>query len=417
MKKSLIIFLIILFASSAFGQSSWNLIRIDYTINLKTVKFFDAQTGYTLSENCIYKSTNGGINWNSIYCGRISDIFMCSPLIMYHSNSSSLPPYTCGFSKTTNGGYNWTSLFSTNPEPLINIFFYDEITGWVSNPTMLYITTNGSNFYTTTLPTNISYISGNKAIHFINQNTGYFVGNNKFLYKSTNKGFNWVQWGLPDLNLLYYTFTDSLTGYISGYAGSSSVPGIVKKTINGGLNWTEVLRDTTSSIPKMSFVNSYTGYAVAGSKKLYRTTNGGLNWSMQIPDTSALASIIGIHFINAYTGWLVGNYGAVLYTSNGGATFAEEPVAAVPDKFRLGQNYPNPFNSSSKFKFETGKLSNVKISVYDIQGREVQTILNEKLIPGIYEVNFDGSGLNSGVYFYRMSVGNYSETKRMILMK
>lgn len=415
MKKSFTIFLIIFFASSAFGQSSWNLIRIDYTINLRFVKFFDAQTGYTLSENCIYKSTNGGINWNSIYCGRTSDIFMCSPMVMYNTNSSSLPPYTQGVAKTTNGGYNWVGLFSTDPNSLGNIFFYDEITGWVSNYIdKLYVTYNGSSFSTIILPTSIS---GNKAIYFINQNTGFFISSSKSLYKSTNKGFTWAQWGMPDLNLLNYTFTDSLTGYISGYAGSSSVPGLIKKTTNGGVNWTEILRDTISPIPKISFVNSYTGYAVAGSKKLYRTANGGLNWSMQIPDTSTLASIIGIHFINAYTGWLVGNFGAVLYTSNGGATFTEEPIASVPDKFRLGQNYPNPFNSSSKFKFETGKLSNVKITVYDIQGREVQTILNEKLIPGIYEVNFDGSGLNSGVYFYRMSAGNYTETKKMILAK
>lgn len=411
MKKSLIIFLIILFASSSFGQSSWNLIRIDFTINLRTVKFFDAQTGYTLSENCIYKSTNGGINWNPIYCDKISDIFMCSPLIMYRSYSGT---YSSAFAKTTNGGYDWVTLISGSQQSLGNIFFYDENTGWVSNSSdLLYITTNGSNFYTTTLPTNIG---SNKPIYFTNQNTGYFIGSNRYLYKSTNKGFNWVQWGLPDMYMSNYTFTDSSTGYMCGYY-ASSVPGLIKKTTNGGVNWTEILRDTASSIPKISFVNSYTGYAVAGSKKLYRTTNGGLNWSMQIPDTSSLASIIGIHFIDAYTGWLVGNYGAVLYTSNGGSTFSEEPVAAVPDKFRLGQNYPNPFNNSSKFKFETGKLGNVKISVYDIQGREVQIILNKKLIPGIYEVNFDGSGLNSGVYFYKMSAGNYNETKRMILMK
>lgn len=415
MKKSLIIFLIILFASSSFGQSSWNLIRIDYTINLRTVKFFDAQTGYTLSENCIYKSTNGGINWTAIFCSSINDVFMCSPLVMYRSFSGTLPPYSKSVAKTSDGGYNWVTLISGSTASLGNIFFYDENTGWVSNSSnLLYITTNGSSFYTTTLPTNIG---SNKPIYFTNQNTGYFIGSNRYLYKSTNKGFNWVQWGLPDMYMANYTFTDSLTGYISGYAGSSSVPGLIKKTTNGGANWTEILRDTASSIPKMSFVNSYTGYAVAGSKKLYRTTNGGLNWSMQIPDTSSLASIIGIHFINAYTGWLVGNYGAVLYTSNGGSTFAEEPVASVPDKFRLGQNYPNPFNSSSKFKFETGRLGNVKISVYDIQGREVQTILNKKLIPGIYEVNFDDSGLNSGVYFYRMSAGNYSETKKMIIVK
>ncbi len=412
MKKSLTIF-IILFVSSVFGQSSWNLIRIDYTINFNTVKFFNAQIGYILNDNqCIFKSTNGGINWNSIFCGSIRDIFMCSPLVMYRSYSGT---YSSAFAKSTNEGSSWVTLISGSTSSLGNIFFYDENTGWVSNSSnLLYVTTNGSNFSEITLPVNLRNLY--KPIFFINPTTGYYISTDSRVYKSTNRGFNWVLWGIPDLYVENYLFTDSLTGYMCGYY-YNYVPGLLKKTTNGGVNWTEVLRDTTATITRLFFIDSHTGYALAGSKKLYRTANGGLNWSMQIPDTSALASIRGIHFINAYTGWLVGNYGAVLYTSNGGSTFAEEPVASVPDKFRLGQNYPNPFNSSSKFKFETGKLGSVKISVYDIQGREIETILNKKLIPGIYEVNFDGSMLTSGIYFYRMIAGNYSETKRMILIR
>jgi len=62
-------------------------------------------------------------------------------------------------------------------------------------------------------------------------------------------------------------------------------------------------------------------------------------------------------------------------------------------------------------------LGDVKIVVYDIQGREVQTLVNEKLSAGTYEVKFDGSMLTSGVYFYKLSAGDFSETKRMILIK
>ena len=89
----------------------------------------------------------------------------------------------------------------------------------------------------------------------------------------------------------------------------------------------------------------------------------------------------------------------------------------VPLSYSLGQNYPNPFNSSSKLKFEIANLRDVKIIVYDIMGREVKTLVNERLQPGTYEVTFDSSMLSSGVYFYRLVAGEFSETKRMLLIK
>jgi hypothetical protein len=89
----------------------------------------------------------------------------------------------------------------------------------------------------------------------------------------------------------------------------------------------------------------------------------------------------------------------------------------IPDKYSLLQNYPNPFNSTSNFKFEISKLSDVKIVVFDIAGREVQTLVNERLQPGTYEASFDGSMLTSGVYFYRLTTDGFTETKRMVLLK
>jgi hypothetical protein len=89
----------------------------------------------------------------------------------------------------------------------------------------------------------------------------------------------------------------------------------------------------------------------------------------------------------------------------------------VPSSYSLSQNYPNPFNNSSKFKVQNSKLEHLKITVYDINGKEVQTLVNEVLQPGSYEIMFDGDGLNSGVYFYQLTAGNYRETRRMALIK
>jgi hypothetical protein len=99
--------------------------------------------------------------------------------------------------------------------------------------------------------------------------------------------------------------------------------------------------------------------------------------------------------------------------------------SVVPSSYSLGQNYPNPFNPITKIKFDVPPLSfpNVSIGnpvvlkVYDITGREVQTLVNESLKPGTYEVSFDGSSLNSGVYFYKLVTEGFTETKKMILIK
>jgi enterochelin esterase-like enzyme len=87
------------------------------------------------------------------------------------------------------------------------------------------------------------------------------------------------------------------------------------------------------------------------------------------------------------------------------------------DVFILHQNYPNPFNPSTKINFAVPQSSNVIIKVFDILGKEVETIINEEKPAGSYEVKFDATGLTSGVYFYQIKSGDYIETKKMILMK
>lgn len=94
----------------------------------------------------------------------------------------------------------------------------------------------------------------------------------------------------------------------------------------------------------------------------------------------------------------------------------------VPGSFALSQNYPNPFNPDTKIKFTIPVLSKynneaITLKVFDILGREVSVLINERLNPGIYEVTFDGSNLTSGIYFYRLQMGVYSDTKRMVLLK
>ena len=90
---------------------------------------------------------------------------------------------------------------------------------------------------------------------------------------------------------------------------------------------------------------------------------------------------------------------------------------SVPNKYELEQNYPNPFNPATKIQFAIPKSGQVALKVFDISGREVQTLHNGYLNAGYYETTFSGAGLASGIYFYRLESGSYTEIRRMAFIK
>lgn len=116
------------------------------------------------------------------------------------------------------------------------------------------------------------------------------------------------------------------------------------------------------------------------------------------------------------------------YTSNGFiryAGFVENPNTVgiqltnseIPRDFTLYQNFPNPFNPSTNIKFDLPKSEFVKIVIYNIIGQQVKILVNEYLQAGSYKISFDGSDIPSGVYFYRLIAGEFTETKKMLLIK
>jgi hypothetical protein len=158
---------------------------------------------------------------------------------------------------------------------------------------------------------------------------------------------------------------------------------------------------------------------------IYMTNNNGVNWynrNQGIPPS----------YLNQFSELFISdNYIFAGAGSNGAwrrqltdIIGVENISTEVPSEYLLKQNYPNPFNPSTKIRFEvmrspTGTFGDdmVTLVVYDVMGREVQTLVNERLQPGIYETTFNGEGLSSGIYFYRMRAGGYTETKRMMLIR
>lgn len=89
----------------------------------------------------------------------------------------------------------------------------------------------------------------------------------------------------------------------------------------------------------------------------------------------------------------------------------------IPKDYQLSQNYPNPFNPSTHIEFQIQRAGNVKLTVYDLLGKVVAVLVNEQLRPGSYETEWNASGYASGVYFYKLVTSDYSDTKKLILIK
>ncbi|MBK8550226.1 MAG: T9SS type A sorting domain-containing protein [Ignavibacteria bacterium] len=123
-----------------------------------------------------------------------------------------------------------------------------------------------------------------------------------------------------------------------------------------------------------------------------------------------------VQFINSETGNIVGSDGLILKTGNGGLTSAGE-FTSVPSSFILEQNFPNPFNPVTVIRYALAQSNFVTLKIYDVLGKEVLTLVNEKQHAGNYEIEFNAENFFSGVYFYKIEAGDFSDVKRMLLIK
>ena len=95
----------------------------------------------------------------------------------------------------------------------------------------------------------------------------------------------------------------------------------------------------------------------------------------------------------------------------------ERQINSIPQNFRLEQNYPNPFNPSTTIRYSLPERGEIELVVYDALGKQIETLISGDHDAGVYEVDFDATGLTSGVYFYQIKSGSFTETRKLVLMK
>ncbi|MDQ3022168.1 MAG: choice-of-anchor D domain-containing protein [Bacteroidota bacterium] len=223
-------------------------------------------------------------------------------------------------------------------------------------------------------------------------------------------------------------------GYMDMFSsGPRSLTLVDSKT--GSIKWTnpldnnyihgvDVLSDLTGNGIKEIVAGTQNSnlYVVNGdSGRILFTYNFGTATTNTVEQVARLKSIDG----NISSEFLGGSRTGKLICFSGGPdgiVGITNSSNIVPEKFSLSQNYPNPFNPVTKIKFDlpsivNNKLSIVSLKIFDVLGKEVETLVNEKLSPGSYEVEFNGSNFSSGIYFYKLEAENFSEVKRMILLK
>ncbi len=263
------------------------------------------------------------------------------------------------------------------------------------------------------------------------------------VWRSTNGGSWWTYMGL--------TYASELTITSRGdiYAGTNQSNGLFKST-NNGVTWISIAENVP---PITELGTNDQGYVFAGTYGgIFRSTDDGATWdsvgSMQeVTDLSVAPN--GAIYLAGYGAFVSVDGGSTWtdvsqgFTTNLVTSIAASPSGQVfaginfngifrrnlqatdgvedgnmpPRQFVLNQNYPNPFNPSTVITYALPKDANVSLKLYDILGREVISLVDVRQTAGYHQVTLDGRNLSSGAYFYRLTAGGFTETKRLLLLK
>ena len=386
----------------------------------------------------LFITKDGGKTWNPriIPAGDIIDIEMVTPQNIVYGTSGG------NIYRSSDGGINWKAVYGNSylTNFIDYIEFFGEIHGiaigdcistqnpWADRPAILSSGTYGIAWseIISSNGTKIGRISGDtwRRIDFINPNIGYFRSSGEVagLYNTTDGGIIWTKLNQPGEILLLKFYNENI-GLVATYPIDTGIRNFrIFLTTDGCQTWTESnnvfgpwpcdFEFLPGDSNKVWFTNSY---------GLFYSSDMGLNWTEhKITEDNLLGR--DIVFTDNKHGWLLCDSGKVFYTNNNGGlitnVFKENEDAIFTD-YVLEQNYPNPFNPETVIGYRLPAAGYVSLKIYDILGNEIAVLVNEYKQAGKYQIQFSTNGLNlsSGVYFYKLSAGNFSAAKKMIVIK
>jgi photosystem II stability/assembly factor-like uncharacterized protein len=445
---------------------NWSTLNSGVTENLTTIQFVNENTGWVYGWNQLFlKTTNGGTTWNHVtFSYSVNSFYFVSSNVGWVSSRNN---NVGEIYKTTNGGLNWTLQFVSIDFYPESFFFLNENYGWAGTP--LIKTSDGGNNW---IPNYNSPWGSPSSLSFADTLTGWFSYNTLGSYaisKTTDGGTTWTeQIAESGKSIESISFINANVGYAAGYKmGMPNNPerGIIKKTTDGGLTWIEQYSDT-GGLYSIYMIDEMVGYAAGYPGKILKTINGGLpveliSFSAECVDNDVILSWTTASETNnkgfqversiKNSKLQIKNFETMGFVNGNGTStelnhysFTDENLSAgkyiyrlkqidydgsfeysneievdvnVVNEFVLYQNYPNPFNPSTNIKFTIPDFGFTTLKIYDVLGNEVATLVNEEKHPGEYEIEFDASKLSSGIYFYNLTFGTYTSSKKLLLIK
>jgi hypothetical protein len=237
-------------------------------------------------------------------------------------------------------------------------------------------------------------------------------------------------------------YGDTIYIFCGATTGGTYVANCYKGVINSAnitqITWTALPNYPTGSMTRMAstFVKvgnsagiacafgAISGAALSSAANLWNICTQ--SWQTLTAGSLARSNLRGaglrdssLYCVAGYTTTGVGNVSKLTFSTIDGNCLITSinNQSTIPVEFSLSQNYPNPFNPVTKIEYSLPKVGFVKLTVYDILGKEINVLVNENKLPGNYIIDFDASNLSSGVYFYKITSGNFSDMKKMFLIK
>ena len=330
--------------------------------------------------------------------------------------------------RTSNGGMNWVQVFTQNGGSINAIWFKTATTGFMAgNPV------GGRWSLWKTINAGVTWDSAGLYLPAAGSESGYrnsfyaigdslWMGtNNSRIYYSSNYGTSWIVRNTGNIQNIYSIYFDESN---VGFAGGDSL----LRTSNFGANW-NVEQNTPGSGNILGILGGNPGVDALSMPFFYSRNNvlyyGWGGWTVFHTAPSGTYTYL---FKKRYMQPFWFTFSPMIGLLSDGKVWicncawggVNNFTTGVPPEFRLYQNYPNPFNPVTKIKFGLPlKYNNsaVKLIVYDITGKEISILIDEQLAAGVYETEFSGINLPSGVYIYKLSYGVYSESKKMVIIK
>ncbi len=413
----------------AHGQSNWQQIAQPTTHNLNKASFLDSLRGWVAGDRgTILKTTDGGSTWTSQNSGGVDDIkniFMLTERIGWavtwveFTDTSTYSGST--ILKTTNGGTSWSGAqFAEWGKYFYSVTFFDSLSGWIGGDRGdIERTTDGGATWTDA-KTDSSIASGFtiRNIRFYSRQYGFAMGGffdiTGTILRTTNGGQFWTGQSISPEPVFDVHFIDSL--HVVGVTGDYEYGPSIVKTEDAGGHWEYVYLALWGLPRAMAFRTPAEGW-VPLVNQIMVTRDTARTW--QVRDTLGARQISDLIFTDSLNGYAVADSG-VIYKYRNRPLDVMENDPAIPSASHLYQNYPNPFNPATTIRFNVAPSHSderILLTVIDILGREVATLVNEEKPAGEYGVVWDARDFSSGVYFYKLRVGSFLDVKKMILVR